>query len=182
MTTTAKKSKLESLKTDLFSPKDEIVLSALGKIESTGDHSLILPLVEVYAKSDEGSIKSTISSILNQLKISKAEDELMQCIADPRFREIRQDLLSFVWNSGFTPVAHLDKICQIAIEGTFEECFECLTIIESMSPPIPEVPLMESLLQVKTFLAKKEDSTRKDIITTIYTFLVAFNKFEEDGE
>jgi hypothetical protein len=176
------KKKLELLKTELFSADDETVLKALSRIEAAGDDSLIKPLVEVYARSEEGSIKENISFILNQLKISKAEQELMECVSDPRFSEIRQDILSFVWNSGFTPVDHIDTICEIAIEGTFEERFECLTIVESMSPPVPEIPLMESLIKVKTFLAKKEESTRSEIISSIYESLKAFDKFEGEDE
>lgn len=179
---TIEKKKVESLKTDLFSANDETVLKALARLESAGDESLIKPLVEVFSRSKEGKIKENISSILNQLKISMAEEQLMECAKDPRFVGIRQDILSFVWNSGFTPVDHLDTICEIAIDGTFEECFECLTIVESMSPPIPEIPLMESLIKVKTFLAKKEESTRSEIITSIYKSLEAFDKFEGEDE
>jgi hypothetical protein len=66
----------------------------------------------------------------------------------------------------------------IAIEGDFMEAMECLTIIESMEPPLPEDQLMDCLLSLKEYFSKNPTGEKVTLIKSIATYV----QFTEDTQ
>ncbi|MCB0761300.1 MAG: hypothetical protein KDC12_07215 [Flavobacteriales bacterium] len=173
------KKALEQLKSDLFSNDEKVVAKALNKADDIGNFTLVRPLVELWFSTPQDSIKTKVAKMLNELKISQADQELMACALDERYVSVRKDILSFVWNSGGSPDSYIIDLCAIAMNGSFEEAFECLTIVENLTAPLDDVKLTEATLQVREFLSGNPEKSRKAIVLSLYEVLKGLAELEE---
>jgi hypothetical protein len=161
MSKAGKASKSEELKGQLVSEEESAVLAALDEIAQSGTAQMIEPLIQLYSTTRYESIKKQTAELLNTLKISGTQAPMLAALANPANKSIRKDIIGFIWNSGMQPVDELTQFTKIAIEGTYEEALECLTLLDSIMDPVQEEVLMESIVLVKQHLngASKSDKT-----------------------
>ncbi|NNE55129.1 MAG: hypothetical protein HKN32_03845 [Flavobacteriales bacterium] len=158
---------LKSLTKDLFSSEEKTVLSALGKLKTKGDLTVVEPMLNVYLDS-EGKIREEIHSMLGELKISKAETPILDLALDEKFKAIRADMLYFVWNSGFQPNDRLNDIVTIGLNGDYMTAVESLTVLDTLEGPFEEPDLMEAQLTVKEFMVTHKEDDRMDLASSIF--------------
>jgi len=157
----AEKNKLmKVLKDDLKSTNDEIVLEALEATRSKGQAELI-PLVLQLLLHDNHEITLKAEEILGSLKDSSSLAPLMESLDDPSLKDVRHKILSAVWNSSLQPNAYLFKLVQIAVTGTYMECIECHTIIESMEGEFPDDQIMESQMLLNEYFSDHRKPTER---------------------
>jgi hypothetical protein len=149
---TEKQRQSEQLKRDLMSDDLATVVSALKKCRESGDVSAVPVLIGLYATTQVPMIRKETGEMLGSLKVSGAEQAFMVALKMPGYENIRQDLLSFMWNSGVQPNAHLAELVHLALHGSFGEALECLTLIESLDGPLAEEQVLESLSSVRKYL------------------------------
>ena len=171
-----RKSRKEQAKTDLFSPMEEIVMGAIKKAEKYGDATFVEPLLLVYITNEDPEIKSRISEMMCALKISDAEVELVKALENPKFENHKSDILSFIWNSGFQPIEHVNLFAKISTSGSYLEALESLTIIEQMEPPMQEDSLIEAMIELRSYLADKPDPDKKDLLLAMHKVLTDLEK------
>jgi len=152
--------RIEDLKRDLFSTDEAVVVSALSKCRETGNHNLVLPLINLFAASESALVKENVADVLEALQ----EDSL---------RAVRRDVLHFMWNSGLQPTDRLTELVELTVRSEFEEILECLTLIESMDGPFAEEQIEESSYILREWIAghSNDDSL---------TLMVEFLKVVED--
>jgi hypothetical protein len=161
MSKAGKASKSEDLKGQLVSDEESAVLTALEEIAQSGTAQMIEPLIQLYGSTRYDSIKKQVAELLNTLKISGAQAPMLAAIANPANKSIRKDIIGFMWNSGMQPVDDLAQFTKIAIEGTYEEALECITLLDSIMDPVQEEVLIECIILLKQHLngASKSDKT-----------------------
>ncbi|MFN0033041.1 MAG: hypothetical protein ACKVOR_12850 [Flavobacteriales bacterium] len=161
-TTTAGSKQSEELKRNLFSTDNAVVMRALLKCSEKGTAEMIEPLLALYATTTEETFKAEINRMLSQLKVTGVEDAFMNALVSQDKQHMIKDILTFMWNSGVQPVAHVAAITRIAIAGTYEVALEALTLIESMDDEIDEGELTESIAEVTIYLGEnaQNDHTR----------------------
>ena len=167
----SKKKQFEEIKTDLFASQDVIVENALKKVEKMGDHSFIHPLLHVLMENENENIQDKISKMLSELKVSKAEDELLSALEDEVFIKIHGQILSFIWNSGFQPADHIATITQVAIQGDYMAALEALTLLDNIDGPFQEEHIMESTIELRNYLMENSDSDKKDLLVAMLNLL-----------
>jgi len=166
---TQEKAYAEALK-NLFSPDDEVVLTGIEELRKNGDHRVVFPLLEVMLNgSDE--VAEAVQKVLFQLKNRKAMDELVTALDNPKYEPLRVTILASFWNTGQWPVEHLVKLCEIAVNGTFEEAFEVLTIVEHMEGNLEAAELELALEPVREFLMTQEGHANFAIIESLHSAL-----------
>jgi hypothetical protein len=175
----SKPSKYDELKGKLISEEESAVLAALEEIAENGTAQMIEPLIHLYGATRYDSIKKQTAEMLNALKISGAKAPMLAALADPANKAIRKDIIGFMWNSGIQPVDELVQFTQIAIEGTYEEALECLTLLDSIVDPVQEEVLMECILQVKQHLS---GAGRSDKSTLMVQYLEVLEKMRIDED
>lgn len=161
MSSSSKTKKNEALRDQLVSEEEVHVLKAMEEIEQKGTVAMIEPLINLYGSTRFDSVKSKASELLSTLKISGAEQPMIAALSNSANRNIRKDILGFIWSSGIQPVNDIALISQIAIDGSFEEALECITLLDSLETAIPEAVLLESIMLVKQHLGntQKNDKT-----------------------
>lgn len=165
MSSISKAKKIEELNKKLFSADETIALAAIADVRENGTLELVSPLISLFATSESAEIKKEAAELLSTLKISGTEKILTEALANPSFRHIRKDVLQFIWSSGIEPVDEVANISRIAVEGSFEEALECVTLLESMESAIPEAVLLESITMVKQYLGQPSADDKKALIT-----------------
>ncbi len=164
---TSEKQMIEEIRKDLFSPQESVVLEALQRCRMEGNDSLIQPLVLLYLDTPHTALKLEVAEILRSLKVEGAEEAMMAAVQDPRFLAVRKDLISFMWNAGLQPVGWMGEITRIAVEGGMEEAIECLTLLETLTDPIPEEQLLDSVGILRQAL-NADNTSDKSAILAIY--------------
>lgn len=171
MSTTAKNKQIEEIKRELFSDDDIVVMKAVHKCREEGSKPLVEPLIAVYASTKHAEIRREIADILGNLKVSGLEEIFVKAISNKQYASVRKDLLSFIWNSGIQPVDAVVVLAEIAVEGSFEEALECVTIIESMEDPITETDILEASSILRGALSTDSTSPKKDLWYDMLTSL-----------
>lgn len=143
---------------DLEASDEKTVLKALDKLAQTGDGDMVMPLLILYRDTNSDLAKAQAGEMLTSLKVSAAEDVLIDALEGDDFLALRADVLSFLWNSGFQPNDAVDTITKVSLAGDFMTGVEGLTLLESLGGPIDEESLYQALIEVRKFLeAHKEN-------------------------
>lgn len=163
---TTKKQRLELAFAALLSDDDAAILTALTRIEDQGDARAIHPLLTALARNSKPAIEHRIASMLFQVKAADAVPALIAALDDPNLRGVRQTTLATFWNAGLDVRDHLDRFIAIAIEGSAEECFECLTVIENQEI-WPEKAARLGLARVRRFAEAANDVYKVSMLNGI---------------
>jgi hypothetical protein len=169
---------IEELKKDLFSGDDATVMKAIHRCQEEGNSQLVHPLVALYCTTPNVIIKSEIGEMLASLKVSGVEDVFIEALKNPLYKSSRKELLSFIWSSGLQPVNDVAFIVELAIDGTYEEAIECLTIIESMDDAIPEHEILEGSSLARAFITSNKEDDKVGLIADLLVALEG--RTEED--
>lgn len=178
MNNTSKSKITEEIKKDLFSGDDTTVMKAVHRCQEEGSSQLVEPLIAVYCTTGNMIIKSEIGEMLGSLKVSGVDDVFMDALRNPAFINSRRELLSFIWSSGLQPVNDVAFITELAIDGSYEEALECLTIIESMDDAIPESELLEGSSLARAFISSNKEDQKVGLIADLLVALES--RTEED--
>ncbi len=160
-----KEQKLKEIRTLLASGKEEDILKGIQEVRKNGDPKIIPDLVETWTQGHGPKIQDEITGIFFDLKQTQALEPLIEALDHPKMED-RTTLLSVFWNSRLDPTPYLEKFVDIAVQGNYMECFECLTVIEEMEGPFQENNVMEGLLKTQTYLSGNTDE-KKEMIEAI---------------
>ena len=139
-----KQLKITSLLEDLKSDDVKIVKTAIEGLEIIGEPTIIETVIKELEPSTPSEKNTVILEFLFCIKNPMAKKSIMDIITAPENIDRRQLILSSIWNSTLDYSEYLDTFVKIAIEGSFMETLECLTIIENMEGPFSEKNVMES--------------------------------------
>ncbi|MBT4775433.1 MAG: hypothetical protein HON99_06915 [Crocinitomicaceae bacterium] len=159
---------------DLNSEKEDIVLKAIKKVRSKGNEQIIPSLFNTYRTTKTNRIKDEITNILSELKSTATIEPLIEelNIGNEASRCLA---LTAIWSSGLNANEHIDEIIQTAINGSFLEAFEALTIIENLDPPFEEEVILNSQLILKTYFGNHEKSEKSEVLRNITAIINGIN-------
>jgi len=152
--------KIKQLLLDINSGSAPKISSALKSLQVNGDISVIRPVVEILKTKISHQTEMEVLNFLGDLKVSKAADEMIAILKDDYFLDVRQKLLTTIWNCKIDYSYFIAEFVEIACEGDFMESLECLTILENLEGPFEEHHILECQLHLKEYM---EDTTAKDI-------------------
>jgi hypothetical protein len=155
---------IEQLKRDLVSDDTATVVSALKRCRESGDVSAVPALISLYASTQVAMVRQEVAEMLSALKVSGAESAFMTALRATTLRHVRLDLITFMWNSALQPAGYLAELVGIAIEGTYAEALECLTLVESLEGPFAEEQVLEALSEIRKHLATAPESDKKALM------------------
>lgn len=181
---TAKKQglKIQQILTDIQSGNAAKITTGLKQLQANGDISVIEPLVAVLVQPLPQHSREEILTFLGDLKVSEAIPVIMELVKEDCYHNIRQQLLSTIWNSKLDFSAYLADFVEIACEGTFMEALECLTILENLEGPFMEQQFLESQLHLRDYIEDKtpKDEQKAHILSEIALFIKDLNESDYD--
>ena len=164
------KARMDLAFASLLSDDDAQVLAALARIEEQGDARAIRPLLFALAKAADPRVQQRISSLLYQVKAPNAVDELLLALGDPQLHTVRTTILGTFWNAGLDAKDHLDTFISAAVEGSANECFECVTVIENQEI-WPEKAVRTGLARVQKAMPTEADPYKAAMLSDLVRLL-----------
>lgn len=170
--------KQAALLADLRSNDSKKVLSALKTTADDGTGDFIVPLLELFRDTKSDDIRERVREMLSSLKVSEAEDILIDALEDPAFTQQRGDILSFLWHSGFQAAEAVDTITRCALEGDYMTAVEAMTLLDSLTQEPEEESLYQALIEIRAFLEKHKDSGHEvyDVALSIFQQLAQYER------
>lgn len=174
----ANKKVAEGILKDLSSSDERKVLAALEATSEHGDERMILPLLTLYRDTTSDTVKERAEAMLSCLKISTAEEVLIDALDDDQFSTVHGNILAFLWNSGFQPLDALDLITRRSLEGDYMTAVEGLTLLESINTFPDEESLYQALITIRAFLDEHKESDHElySLALSIFEVLARFEK------
>ena len=172
MTKAQTKLKIAETIVDLKSDSKAKILGALKLLEIIGDKTVLPALIDVLRKK-EVIVSKAILELIANIQDQEITEDLVEAIRNEKEANIRQQLLTTIWNSKLDFSAYLAEFVSLASEGDFLQALECLTILENLSGPFEEHQLLEAQLYLKDYaedLEEKEDR-KHQIISEIALFI-----------
>lgn len=151
--------KLNNIIKDLLSGDNQKILVAIKQLRISGKPEAIHPILDVYIENNDAEIKQEISSLLFDLKLEKAIDELIKAISSKKYSEIKPFIISIFWQSGLDVSNHIDFLIKQAIKNDYLVCLEVLTVIENFDATFNEEEINDLILDLEE--AIEEDETEK---------------------
>lgn len=176
------KLKIKQLIDELTSGNQAKISVSIKALQANGDITILEPMVALLRTDLSAKIKGEVLEFLSSLKDTSAVDEIMRILKDSNYEQVRQQLLSTMWNSPLNYSYYLPEFVEIAVEGDFMEALECLTIIENLEGPFEERHVLESQLHLQEYAKDTEpkDPKKAQIISEIAILIKDFDQMDED--
>lgn len=167
--------KIDALLKELTSDSIAKVKTALDTLELIGNESIIYPILRLLNPTEDHDDKNQLLiEFLCTIKDSAIKETIINSLSEEEFKSIRSKILSVIWNSPLDFSEYLDFFVRIAIEGTFMESVECLTILENLEGPFEEEQLMEAQVILSGLKEIKFDHQKSTIISEIALLVKSF--------
>ena len=154
--------KIQQFLADVESGVPAKVKTALDALQVSGKDTVVEPLIRaIKLQTDEESIAEIIE-FLSSLKSTSASKEVMACLRNPEFSDMKVQILSTIWNSPLDYSEYLAEFVSLAVTGDFLLILECLTILENLNGPFEEADILESQLLLKTYYEGESRDAQKD--------------------
>lgn len=171
--------KIEQLLLDLQIPSK--TASALDSLQIYGNASIIRPLFEFVLANQHPKSSGEVIEFLSNLKDSSSMQEVLNCLIDQKFKSLKREILSTIWNSPLDYSDFLALFVKMGVEDDFLITLECLTIIENLDGPFEEKSLLESQLYLSEYHeGKHPKSSEKDQLISEIAILI--KDFDRDVE
>ena len=165
----------KALIAELNSSDDKKVLKALKTIKKSGNESFIEPMVHVWLASKNTTIQQEIIFLLTGIKEQEDLKELINCLNVVDLGDSKAEILAVFWNLNLDLSDYISVFIQHAVDGSYMECLEVLTIIENLDPPLPEEQLLESQLIVRNHLLDNSKEDKTDLVRGLLEILLNFD-------
>lgn len=164
----------EGIILDLGSNDDAKILAALDKIPTHGSAAIIEPLLECYDETTNDDIKAKIKALLSELKDTTTVEPMVDY-----FRlassETKEMILNAFWNNNLSPFEYLDVFVESAIQGSYMECFELLTLIENMDADYSEMEFKHMIADLEDAVENEELTMKSEILTQLLDIIKQLN-------
>lgn len=151
--------KIKQLLEDLNSGNANKFSAALKSLQIHGDCTTLEPIVSLIDTGLNEKQKQEIVQFLSDLRDTSCIQTMIDILRNDTYRKARPEILTSIWNSKLDYSYFLPDFVEIAVDGSFMEALECLTVIENMEGPFEERHILESQLHLKDYM---EDSDPKD--------------------
>ena len=173
--TLQKQEKINTLLSELKSDTIVKIKTTLDALELIGNETVIYPILRLLNPTEDHNEKNQLLiEFLCTIKDSAIKETIIDSLSEEEFKSIRNKVLSVIWNSPLDFSEYLDLFVRIAIEGTFMESLECLTILENLEGPFEEEQLMEAQVILSSLKDQKFDPKKSTIVSEIALLIKSF--------
>lgn len=116
----------------------EAVLEAIREIKENGDHSIIVPLLDILSSQPDTLVVSGIVGLLADIRESSFRDILLERIRQEKNPHVKATWLRIAWESSLDYSGELDLFTDILLNDDFVAAFEASTLIENFIPHLTE--------------------------------------------
>lgn len=129
-----------SIKQNLFSANNEMVVSAIHAIKERGNKQYLPILFDVLNAGPDPEIESEIAKLLGTVKDKTAVNTFMRAVEDPGYKSIRKKILTACWQNGLDYSNFVPVFIDLVVAEDWEVAFEAFTVVDNLEMlPSPEI-------------------------------------------
>ena len=168
----ARVKEVTDLRNGLQSSEEALITKALSIIATKGDSSLISDLITLWTDTDNQLHKKSVESILFGLKEKNALDTLITYLSTDASEESKWLALNAIWQSGFDASEHLSALIDFAINNSYTNAIDVMTIIENSEFDNEHEDLVDNcLIKLNDYLLKNK-SDNLSLLLEIKSILI----------
>lgn len=175
-TTPTQKKVIATIISDLASNDDKKILDALKRIKSKGDATVIKPMVETFATSENEDVRDEIRVLLAQIKVENAIIEIIESLSDSD-DDVNEMLLFAIWNANLNASKYMAEVVEASVKGNYLVALEGLTVIENLDGPFTEEVLNDAKIVLNEYFNQEDEKV--DLIKSMFEII---NQFEDSFE
>ncbi len=163
---------IAELRSGLHSSEEVLITKSLSKIATKGDSSLISDLITLWADTDSQLHKKSVESILFGLKEKNALETLINFLGTDVSEESKWLAVNAIWQSGFDASEHLSALIDFAINNSYTNAIDIMTIIENSEFSMDQEDLVDSnLIKLNDYLLRNK-SDNLSLLLEIKSILI----------
>jgi hypothetical protein len=155
----------------LQSSKEDEVLFTIKQLRNVGDSRIMPFLFELLATSKSNQVKSSIISLLNDLKNKDCRPEIVKALRNSNYESIHKEILTTCWQSGLDYSADIELFVELFVNRDFLVAFEAFTIIDNFEEGM-EASLIEPLiLNLKSNIERFKGTDKESLFVELIHIL-----------
>ncbi len=116
---------------NLFSNREEVVLSVIKEMRNSGNPRLVSAVLTLYLQTDSERISQAIIALIRDMKNQSAVHQLFPMLQDIPNMKKKQSLVAACWQSGLDFSEHLQAFLHIFLEDDYMTALEAFSVIEN---------------------------------------------------
>jgi len=157
---TESKSKKQSNRDLLFSNKQEVVLKTINQLREIGSDTDLELLAELYAKTADNEIKSTVNQLFCDLKNQESSATITRLLKTISDKPTLKMLVSSCWQSRLNFIDSFEIFIDLVFFESFEISFEAFTVVENFEEIISDERKNKLISYAKEKLSKCKDENQ----------------------
>ena len=162
--------KSKKILSDLKSADIEFVVETIGQIRESGNHVILLALIDLLHDTPYTEIKKAILELLSEIKDKTSIPALISAIKNDKYLIERKELVASCWQNGLGYNEYLTLFIDLVINSDFLVAFEAFTVIENMYGIIPE-EVIEKEIKIIEKALMVSDAQKGYLLNNILTFI-----------
>ena len=163
---------IKTIRQELNSFEDVLIAKGLAKMGTKGDASLLPDLINLWSETDNQKHKQESESILFGLKDKEALNTLIAYLSTDVNDNKKWIALNAIWQSGFDASEHLTALMEFAINNSYTNAIDVMTIIENSEFDEQNENLVDTNLKMLNDYLLKNKSGNISILLEIKSILI----------
>ncbi|NJO89574.1 MAG: hypothetical protein HC831_11955 [Chloroflexia bacterium] len=155
----------------LQSTKTDEVLFTIKQLRNTGDPRILPFLFELLSTSKSEQIRSSIISLLNDLKDKNCRPEVVKALRNNNYRSIHKEILTTCWQSGLDYSNEIGLFVELFTERDFGVAFEAFTIIDNLEEKVDASILEPIILGLKSNITSFKETDKESLFVELVHIL-----------
>ncbi len=155
----------------LQSTKTDEVLFTIKQLRNTGDPRILPFLFELLSTSKSEQIRSSIISLLNDLKDKNCRPEVVKALRNNNYHSIHKEILTTCWQSGLDYSADIGLFVELFTKRDFGVAFEAFTIIDNFEEKMDASILKPIIVELKSNIESFKETDKESLFVELVHIL-----------
>ena len=164
-----KQQRIHRIIQDLGSKNERRVIEALKLIPHEGTPQMIAPMIELFQHHPSKDVRILLEKTLFNLKDQDCATPLIELLKSDAHKDVRQKVLSTIWQSGLDVSEELELLVDIAVNSDYLTVIEVITIIENLED-FNDDALTDSIAKMDEVVGKQSET--QDLLVSLRQLLL----------
>lgn len=149
------------------------ILDTIDEIRSTGKTTILPEIFELLLDTEDDEVMEACTGLLNDLKTEEGASYVVAALKNPRYRPVRQILVSSCWQSGLDYHDHAQLFAKIVLKDDYATAIEAFTVIENSLGDLDDdeiVKLTSVLKEGVTTVSDNKKGLIRELLSVIRNF------------
>jgi len=145
----------------LRSGNSTAILETIEEIRDSGKTTILPEIFELLLDTEDDEVMDACTGLLNDLKSDEGSEQVVAALKNPRYKPIRQILVSSCWQSGLDYHDHVLLFAKIVVKDDYAAAIEAFTVIENSLGELEDDEIVQLTAVLNEGLSNVSDNKKK---------------------